>query len=96
MRQQQMLQHQRQQQMIQAQQSMYGNMANGMPMGQQMGNVPQMTAQQFAQLRNGMNGGMRPVGVPAHLQQAHLAQQGQHPHNAQQQAVSSSFHRDTV
>jgi hypothetical protein len=85
---------QRQQQMLAAQQGMYGNMAaNGMPMGQQLGQMNQLTAQQFAQMRN-INGAMRPVGVPAHIQQAHLAQQGQHPHgNAQQQAVSQARYR---
>lgn len=79
-RQQQMLAQQRQQQMMA--QGMYGNItANGMQMGQPMNQMPQMTAQQFAAMRNNMNA-MRPV-LPPHLQQA------QHPgQNPAQQAVS--------
>lgn len=87
-----MMNQQRQQQML-AQQQVYGSMAgNVMPVGQHMGNNPQMTAQQFAQMRNAGMNGMRPMGVPPHMQQAHLAQQGQHPHNVQQQqAVSHAY-----
>jgi hypothetical protein len=83
-RQQQMLAQQRQQQMMAAQ-GMYGNMAaNGMQMGQPINQMNQMTAQQFAQMRNNMNA-MRPV-LPPHLQQA------QHPgQNPAQQAVSCEY-----
>ncbi|KAI0171679.1 LIM-domain binding protein-domain-containing protein [Hypoxylon sp. FL1284] len=73
--QQQLIQQQRQRQMMQ--QQMYGG---GMPM-----NVPGMNMAQFQAMRNG---NMQRVGMPPQqaLQQAHLAQQGQHqnPQHAQQ------------
>ena len=60
-----------QQQRIMAQQMGYGNMgANGMPMNMNM------NAAQFAAMRSNS---MRQVGLPPHMQQAHLQQQGQHP-----------------
>lgn len=89
-----MQQRQQQQQQMLAQQGMHGNMpgANGIPMAQQM-QMNQMNAQQFAQMRNQMNAGAMRQAVPAHLQQAHLAQQGQHPgvQNAQHAAVSCHY-----
>jgi hypothetical protein len=66
------------------QQQVYGG---GMPMG-----IQNMNAAQFAQLRQG---GMQPQVLPAHLQQQHLQQGGQHP-NAQQQQQVSNFLRFLV
>ncbi|EMR68649.1 putative topoisomerase ii-associated protein pat1 protein [Eutypa lata UCREL1] len=73
------LQQQRvlQQRQLMAQQMGYGNIgANGIPMNMNM------NAAQFAAMRNN---NMRQVGMPPHMQQAHLQQQGQHP-NPQQHA----------
>ncbi|RYP22845.1 hypothetical protein DL765_001441 [Monosporascus sp. GIB2] len=68
---------QQRQLMAQAQQMGYGNMG-----GNGMGMNMNMNAAQFAAMRNQ---NMRQVGVPPHMQQAHLQQQGQHP-NPQQHA----------
>lgn len=76
------LQQQRvlQQRQLMAQQMGYGNMgANGMPMNLNM------NAAQFAAMRNQ---NMRQVGLPPHMQQAHLQQQGQHPNPQQHAQVS--------
>ncbi|RYP19673.1 hypothetical protein DL767_009607 [Monosporascus sp. MG133] len=69
---------QQRQLMAQAQQMGYGNMG-----GNGMGMNMNMNAAQFAAMRNNQN--MRQAGVPPHMQQAHLPQQGQHP-NPQQHA----------
>ena len=73
-----------QQQRIMAQQMGYGNMgANGMPMNMNM------NAAQFAAMRSNS---MRQVGLPPHMQQAHLQQQGQHP-NPQHAQVCYTTHQ---
>lgn len=85
MQQQQLLRQQQQRQaMLSA--GMYGGMnPQNMPMGMPMN---QMNAAQFAAMRSG---NMRPVGVPPHLQQQHLAQQLQQGGGNPQQAQVSDY-----
>ncbi|RYP51091.1 hypothetical protein DL768_003497 [Monosporascus sp. mg162] len=78
---------QQRQLMAQAQQMGYGNMG-----GNGMGMNMNMNAAQFAAMRNQ---NMRQVGVPPHMQQAHLPQQGQHPNpqHAQMMAQQLALHQ---
>lgn len=87
LQQQRLLHQQQQQQRALMASGLYGNMAQGMPMGMHHMN---MNAAQFAAMRNNPN--MRgAVGIPPHLHQAHLAQQAQHQGGNPQQA-QVSFH----
>ena len=83
LQQQRMLQQQQQRQQVMAAQQMYAQQ-NGLPV-----NVP-MSQQQINQFNAMRNGAMRQI--PPHIQQAHLAQQGQHqnPQAMQQVQVSTN------